>query len=802
MPLHPLFCFSKSGVRTITVTFHISNPLQISDLTLTQNDFVLSLTTEQGWFTVPKARVTVAPSPLQTNGGDSETIVSSPTVDSDTQEPIQFTLGLEQADPSICAYDPAVHGGSFETSVPMMKIALTNGIGSGYVYQSLRDFRLTKIDLSVTVVDAKNLIIQNDAGVLKTGKPFYPFTTVPKIGSKFYLGSREIFQKRLTDLKLSLIWGDVPANLATHYGNYGGTAPANSDFKATVDILQDSKWLSLKGNGNEINLFNSNDAQEENTIQFSNDELGTIQAGGMEDTVLPWSVESKRGFLRLTLTSPKNNAFGHGVYRDLYTKSLILFADSPTGKDSNGTAYKDLIPNAPYTPLINEISASYTARETVDPADQQALDIAGSTYYHLYPFGSKAQNSGTEQSLKLMPQFVTRQKNSEGELYIGLHGLKPAQSISLLFQLAEGSARPDLRVEPVYWSYLANNNWHPFDPAEVLKDTTNGLLNSGIVALAVPDTASKENTLLPAGLHWLRASVVGKPAALCDLISIQAQAVQASRLIASTNKNIQMQSLPAGRIKKMLTKSAAVKSVSQPFSTFGGESAEESGDFYIRSSERLRHKQRGVSISDYEKLVLQQFPAIYRAKCISHSKYSLSSSDTNSFYSEFAPGHIALIVIPHLKQNNAVNRLQPKVSLVQSEQIRSWLCNQISPFAAANMHVMNPYYEEIQVEFRVSFTTSDWGFYQKQLNTDIQNFLSPWATSEAADIVFRGRIHKSSILNFVEKLDYVDYVTDFKMHHTGGRQNFYNTNEATPTTECSILVSHQNHLINQMGENE
>jgi hypothetical protein len=56
-----------------------------------------------------------------------------------------------------------------------------------------------------------------------------------------------------------------------------------------------------------------------------------------------------------------------------------------------------------------------------------------------------------------------------------------------------------------------------------------------------------------------------------------------------------------------------------PFPSFGGRETEDSSQFYKRVSERLRHKERAITIFDYERLVLESFPSIYKVKCVNHA---------------------------------------------------------------------------------------------------------------------------------------------------------------------------------------
>src|SRR5262249_839775 len=155
-------------------------------------------------------------------------------------------------------------------------------------------------------------------------------------------------------------------------------------------------------------------------------------------------------------------------------------------------------------------------------------------FFHLAPFGAAEQhpylNSG--ETVHLFPQFDFERDNatvqSEAEFYIGIAGLKPPQNLSLLFQVAAGTANP-IAPKPkphLHWSYPKNNQWPAFAQNDV-QDGTGELLNSGIVTFAVPRDATSDNTLLPGGLFWVRAAVHEQSDAVCRLQLVAAQAMEA-----------------------------------------------------------------------------------------------------------------------------------------------------------------------------------------------------------------------------------------------------------------------------------
>jgi hypothetical protein len=261
------------------------------------------------------------------------------------------------------------------------------------------------------------------------------------------------------------------------------------------------------------------------------------------------------------------------------------------------------------------------------------------------------------------------------------------------------------------------------------------------------------------------------------MIALHTQAVTASLRDQGNDPGHLATPLAAGSIGKLKERLAAVKKVEQPYASFGGR-VEEGDGFEVRVSERLRHKGRAITLFDYERLVLQAFPDIYKVKCINHTDRQ----------QEHVPGNVRVIVVPDLRNRNAVDPLQPMASLDSLDTIQEYLAERAGNFAT--LHVTNPDYEEIRVQCQVRFHTGyDQGHYLGQLVSDVQHFLSPWLHDEAADISFGGRIHGSSVLQFIEQRLYVDFVTDFRMDQKIAGAWCLDVQEATASHAGAVLVS-------------
>ncbi|MGM0460097.1 MAG: baseplate J/gp47 family protein [Bacteroidota bacterium] len=674
----------------------------------------------------------------------------------------------------------------FDTNWPVVKVTLRTD-QDPYLYSVLKTFEIEKTELSVHVSEVRELIVQNDQTVLDPGSDFQPFGMRPVKGSGFYIGSREVFSKKLDQLKVHLKWHDLPDHkngFEDYYDHYIGPPRTNDSFRADLFMLDQKKWKSLFSEPSSSPLFHYEEEllSEDHVISVNDPEkLQRVQRDPTLQEADSFDTDTRKGFLKMVLAGPD---FGHKDFQTSYTKAVM-------GAFEEGGTFDDdaELPNEPYTPVLKEIFLTYQSSAEIDlTKNSSGIEEAQAyeQFFHVGPFGVSDQRTGNHNApVKLYPQI-----NSEGSLYIGLENFTAGQTLSLLFQVAEGSADPDLEPRPIRWSYLSENRWIDFEPFDILSDSTSGLLTSGIIRFSVPKKASEQNSILPAGMHWLRAAVTKDSDAVSDLIQVSAQAVTATFKHQDNDPGHLKEALPAETISKLKIADSAIDGVEQPFSSFGGSTKEKQNDFYTRVSERLRHKKRAVTIWDYERLVLEEFPSVHKAKCLNHTRYTGSLAT----YSELAPGHVTLVVISNVRNKNAVDPLRPKTSLITLTNISHFLSGINS--SCVDLHVKNPIYEEIKVKLNVKFHEGfDNGFYGKQLEDDLKGFLSPWAVDAGSTLELGGTIHKSVVLNFVEERPYVDFLTCFEIWHiiydpaTGEEISRNNVNQAEASTAVSILGS-------------
>lgn len=811
----PLLSLAE-GNRTVTIELTVTNLFGLTTTELT-DAFNVYFSGEEGWV-----------SPIESS---SKLPQDSTFVASFSQKKITIIRTLTEGQEAIVPYNQEVLIDPFITEWPVAKIVVdTENNSFPYIYAKLKKLVIQTAKITVDVDGVKNVVVQNDQSKFDASKPFMPFGNKPVLSSSFYIGSTEVFSKQLSKLDLNITWKGLPLDSTGFKGYYKNYIPQsennkrrNGQFRANIEVLNGREWKNLIPASSTLSrLFDPATDQKLNSfrlISVANNSLGVIQREPDMPEVTQYGNSVQRGFMRLQLA---NVDFGHSDYQVSFATQAIKVAANTSADATNqviqasaftpvggtvGTSgligqvgqlslnsnpSVDLV-NEPYTPLISEMSLSYTSSEIIDltnsPANNSEEAFANriDQFFQVGAFGARELHPYTFETQPFITLFPVY--NDEGSLYIGIQDLVPPTTLSILFQVAEGSENPDLSKQDVNWSYLSGDEWFEFPKANILSDSTNGLITSGIIEYNIPKKASANNTILPNGLYWLKAAVTDDSAAIAEMISIQAQAVEATFQDNENDPQHLAESLPSESIDKLVNSVSQINSVSQPYASFGGAEAEDSTAYFTRVSERLRHKNRAIMIWDYEHLVLENFPKSYKVKCLNHTKY-ISSNDLN----EISPGNVSLVVISNLQNKNAVNPLKPKTSLATLSAIQE-LIKGLNP-PCAELYVKNPLYEEIVTHFNVRLKVGyDPGFYLNLLNEDLKQFLAPWAYG-GQNISFGGRIHSSVIVNFIDEQEYVDFITCFTMDQITAEGDKKNIQEAVAVTSASILTSAVSHKIN------
>ncbi len=761
--------FLKEGKRTVTITW---NGTGLGGLN--NKSFDCYITREKGWSVVKTVKLTAT----------ATTAVG--------------VLSILPSDPPVTAYDAKVHVDTdvhqqaFDTSgVPIIKFYLRDTHPTDQ-YDALKSIEVASVDIKVNVGTfsgqsnkdgIKELLISTDAGTADPSKPFFPFGPNPKRGSSIVIGNREVFTKPKTKIKLFIEWADLTETIQDMDWNLTDEFFPTAQIKFLESgVWTDGTFTSVlnkehgKAAPGETELFWGANSQMMTYAHVPSVEqyIPADAVSSFDDDYNPYSISSKNGFMKIEL----NADFQWDDYFMALQKYLINLA----------TGTSDTQPIKPYLPKIQSIYLSYESTDSV-----KFVKSDTSSYIHIYPFGTDNvdYNDVVSNKVKLMPQFFHDcsaddgggQSPNQAEFYIGLQNVVPPQEVNLLFKISDGTTDPKQQKpkQHITWSYLDDNKWQDFDKNDI-NDTTQQLISTGIVSFPIPEEATSTNTILPSGYHWLRASVSGLPEEVCKLIDVKAQAVEATFFDQGNASDFLASSLPAGTITKPVDPDPSIKKTDQPYSSYGGRYQEDAQSFYTRVSERLRHKNRAITIRDIEQLVLEKFEDIHKVKCLNHTRPLTTASagadakcgsiimpepDADlAKYNEQAPGHVTVLTIPDLTNKNAIDPLRPYTSKGRLQDIEDYLTAR----ANCNMtwHIVNPQFEEIRIETTVILTADASGnesFYSDKLKEDIIEFLTPWAFGVNADIKFGGKVVKSSILNFIEELSYIDVILELKMFH-------------------------------------
>ena len=742
----------SDGHRTIECSVAISGtfPSQI------QNIFTAALTTEEEWLALTDQQLSVQ------------------RVDNT----LVFKITLAGDVVAITPYVSDVHAFNFSSSLPILRIWLKPESAR---FNDWISVQFTQVFLSSQVMASRMFSLRNDSGVIDSAKPFMPFGPQPKENSHLLLGGKELFSKPLSELTLHPIWQEKLGD-SSHY-----RSDINSlTTKTKIEWLKKGQWVSPVNS--EFMPFLAHASDDE---AFTKLDLPAVQGSGLllsaeavnatyQALNEQYKPSSSSGFVRFTL----QNDFGHMAYPQENALAMIAKATPGGNYDGKiGVNAPNGIPLQPYTPVISELTIDYQTTATLP---QQ--------FYHQLPFGVQ-ESSGSNNTL--LPAFT-----NEGELYIGLEKALPPQSVSLLFEAIEGSANPLKNPATLAWHYLTGNQWVEI-PSVDITDSSAALSGSGIVSFELPKDADTEHQILPSDLHWLRVSVDKDVDAVCALSAIYAQAISVVWLDNNNAENILETPLSASSISKLMIPNTTVKKISQPQASFGGKPQEQDVAYYHRVSERLRHKNRAVTIWDYEHLVLQQFPQVFKVRCLNHTALCLDENNKVQAENGLHPGSVLVVPIPQIDSASASDPHRPYNTTKTLADIDSYLRKRISPFV--NMDVKNPKIEEIQLKFFVSFHTHilDTGFYIKLLNEEIKQCLMPWANNHQASIDFNGCWYKSALVNFIEERPYVDFIKDVLMSHRkdindpSSQWQSLDNGVITASSAHSILVSYKQHDIQE-----
>jgi len=720
----------------------VSNRSEAVTMTqLLSGAFHLYYTTEEGWETVSRFSVRSSRETL------NETC-------------LEINFLLDVTDKAWRTYNEAVHQCGIDARSPLLKVLLNNACFH-HPYSFLSNLVLERVSMNVRVEGHRYVKIQNNIGLLSPAGAFMMFGPQPYVGAFLDINNSNIFNRFTRSFSIKLEWLNLPRDengFEAYYDGYDA-GYRNDAFKIGISSLNHGAYFPERDSQQQLTLFQTTRDREGNIylaeetllenidiskLSFSNDMLLEKEQGQH----VPLYME---GGVRLYLAAP-DEAFGHRLFEQIYP-GVVMYNSQHTLLPRK----KKPVPGLPYTPRVKTLSLNYTLEHTEAlKSVQSAQQGDGLEVYHAMPSGfSKIYPQPGGNTFSLLPQAPDM-----ANLCIGFNRLHGNEELSLLFQLDEKYYSDTASANgPLKWSYLDNNAWVPFARTHILSDDTNNLLKSGIVKLRIPAGIRNGNTILDPALYWIRISSETALSANPRVVGIFPNAVVARRQTEDIAQTLEEAlSIAPFSIKKFKSDIKPLQHVWQPFPSFGGRRQETEAQYYTRVSERLRHKARPAFGYDISQVLLQEFPELLIVKCL--------SVEDQQFHMPDMPD-IMIIVVPCQTANGLFNTLEPKVDLATLYRIQAFVQRTISSFVKAE--IRNPVYERVKVVCKVRFNgeqdNQNENLYLQMLYDDIKRYLCPWLFGEAANFKVGSVLYRSEILNFINRLPYVDYVTGFSLVH-------------------------------------
>ena len=619
--------FLKEGERHINVSFKMENTAaggkkNLADILekLTQifgtnrqdaffkafrSTFKIYLTTEKGWLEI------------------EEYLPLMDVVDTTCQKNcLKIQIRLSPDVEPITAFSVAIHGEQYQTDLPIMRFVI-NPAAYIYPYSLLKNVLIKEIEIAVDVKGVRDMVLYNYLGKLDPNSPFAPFGTTPAVGAYLIVGTYETARKNITDLCLNVEWGGLPSEeggFAEYYRAYDQSFGTHL-FEASITALKSGRWQPYEENARpRVKLFKTQADVNPGTDSLRIKKNSRLSCKAVTKFMTPirnipagnqfaYDSRAAGGFFRITLTAPEY-AFGHRDYPNLLTN--VLSANAHLKKPKR----QKPVPNLPYTPNINSVSIHYKAIATATVEHLAAYPEVNfeERLYHIHPFGVERLSAAIHREIRMLPAY-----DSDGYLYIGLAAREISGLLTLFFHLREDSTPETASNPPEFgWYYLSSNQWEKLEKTDVMSDTTNGFLSSGIVTVNVPEDINRDNTIMPSNLYWLAISAGNRLDTLCSLYCVYPQALKVIRKLDENSPERLETTTPAGTLKEAGISIPGIKKIDQIVDSFGGRPAESQQQFKTRIGERLRHKNRAVTAWDYERLILERFSEIFKVKCFAN----------------------------------------------------------------------------------------------------------------------------------------------------------------------------------------
>jgi hypothetical protein len=170
-------------------------------------------------------------------------------------------------------------------------------------------------------------------------------------------------------------------------------------------------------------------------------------------------------------------------------------------------------------------------------------------------------------------------------------------------------------------------------------------------------------------------------------------------------------------------------------------------------SERLRHKNRAILTWDYQHIVLERFPTVWKVR-------TLPARARRAGDPVAAAGAVRVIVVPGPTSADVSDPTAPTCSAETLAGITETLQQAAGPFV--HLQVLNPIYVRTKVTATVRWRgRADSRMSADRLSEEIKAYLSPWGTGVRGD---RG-VSEPELAEFVQSREYVEMLTAIEIEN-------------------------------------
>lgn len=671
---------------------------------LLNDAFYLEISTEEGWKTIPDYVLTYEDGCF-----------------------FRLVFWLGEHFPPVVGCESTSHGRDSEN--PVLRVMM-NRQAWLFPYSWGRQVEFDEMTIRVEVTGVSSVSLYNVNGQLDTSVPACPFGVQPDRGAWFVFGNYEMAVKSLVRVDLVCQWQQLPDHPQGFYGYYReyGAGIDNYSFRVRTEWLAGKKWLTGKKNkqclftpGTDGQLLRDGELPGHSRISCCVSE--SMPPVGRDEEQYIYG-RTRSGFIRVVLEEPEIG-FGHAAYRQVFADVMI----------QNSRRRRPLpVPAVPVSPVVDAWELEYVAEEKICFAVGQ---VASTTkLYHVCPLAS-----GDLFSITLdRPVILADGPGDCGNLLLGLRCAEGYERVRFFVDMAPLQKEIDLRRESSpqvgenagRWSVNNGRQWIGLQTEALLEDTTDFFMHSGIIDFLLPEPIAACH-LDSAGLFWICASfsegVVNRPA----IVGVYMNAVEVvSDTVGITGQPDCLAGLSAGTISVSEKNLPGIAGISQVVKGRGGRAGGDAGDIRLHMSARIAHRNRAVSPSDYEQLVLEHFPQVMKVKCLP----GLNTKCTDK------AGCVTLVIVPRSSGNGW--SLATNLLLSEVEQLLQRLAGTF-----VFVDAVNPVYEEMTVRCRVVTEQGTVpGEVIRRLVKKLNGCIAPWFEDDGIPL-FGYRFSLQSLQNVI-----------------------------------------------------